>query len=940
MLSPFSALLCVVVSAAPPPVKARVPPQVARAAVAVDLGDPDAFLRLTPRGTVAVAQGQLGFLRPGTAAVERFVADRAAVLGLLPREALRLVSDEEDVFGNRHVRLRRTLAGLPVLHDEVRLHAGADGLVHALEADVTDLGGMTYRAPAVSPWHAVNVARGGFVGTLDQDTSPTLVVLAMDGRARQVWQVRVGYSRGAGRVPFAADVMVDALTGEVVASLPRVYTGTPATMQSRDLGGTNVTLDVSIYSNGVVMENAATVVSNGDITTVDGSRDNSYFVTTSTSAPYSDATAVSVHDTLKRVYQQYDSTYGHRRWDFGQQPACAGGHILGVAHEGNRLNNAYFAPVASNGTTYGLMAFGDGDGSAFTPLVGCFDVAGHEMGHGVVEGSARLVYQYQSGALNEHFADVFGWLMDPQDDLIGEDCVGPDLRPALRDMCNPGNVPQPQPGHMRDYLDLPNTEEGDNGGVHANSGIPNRAACVARNGTSAQTVGRVWFQALTQHLGAQSTFADMVAATAASCGEVGASAAECAAIADAWVQVGLGSQASGGQCPANASLQNGSCFCNEGFRPNGDGTGCEAVANVNCPANSQEQDGSCYCNQGYVPDSSGEACVLERDTCPSNAHREGGTCVCDACYQGNPNGNGNGCDAVPGCVTCAGPLETGANGSCQCIAGISQVCGPTSLSYQVMVSGMPVTGEQCCRPDNPCGWANDGACDCFGECDFDTADCGGSGRVTEPICGARNAGNCGDEVWAGRCVGNTLIWCDDRTQPTTPFVSYVDCSTYMQGYVCGEDTVNGGFNCVQRQDNCDGVPSTGRCNGSVGSYCDNGVLKEVDCAGRGCGTFNYQGTDFEFCYPCPQNATYNASEDACYCNDGFTPAADGKTCEPTGSSSGGGSSGGTACQGGADAGCPDQDAESDCACARPGERLPLWSLLAMAVLLARHRRRT
>ena len=67
----------------------------------------------------------------------------------------------------------------------------------------------------------------------------------------------------------------------------------------------------------------------------------------------------------------------------------------------------------------------------------------------------------------------------------------------------------PQPSHMRDYVKLPDTEEGDYGGVHYNSGIPNVAfyrAAVAIGKPAWEVVGKIWYVTLTQRLRADSNF--------------------------------------------------------------------------------------------------------------------------------------------------------------------------------------------------------------------------------------------------------------------------------------------------------------------------------------------------------------------------------------------------------------------------------------------------
>lgn len=54
------------------------------------------------------------------------------------------------------------------------------------------------------------------------------------------------------------------------------------------------------------------------------------------------------------------------------------------------MDNAYWNGVA--------MFYGNG-ASAFKPLAGSIDVAGHEMTHGVVQATANLEYKSQPGPL-------------------------------------------------------------------------------------------------------------------------------------------------------------------------------------------------------------------------------------------------------------------------------------------------------------------------------------------------------------------------------------------------------------------------------------------------------------------------------------------------------------------------------------------------------------
>jgi thermolysin len=122
------------------------------------------------------------------------------------------------------------------------------------------------------------------------------------------------------------------------------------------------------------------------------------------------------------------------------------------------------------------MIYGDG-GQIFRALSVSLDVVGHEFTHGVTEKTSNLVYQNQSGALNEAVSDIFGAFIEHavKPDAVKNWAIGEQVLKSggsLRDMKNPGGVADPQPAHMTKFV---NTQQ-DNGGVHINSGIINNAA--------------------------------------------------------------------------------------------------------------------------------------------------------------------------------------------------------------------------------------------------------------------------------------------------------------------------------------------------------------------------------------------------------------------------------------------------------------------------------
>lgn len=228
-----------------------------------------------------------------------------------------------------------------------------------------------------------------------------------------------------------------------------------------------------------------------------------------------------------------------------------GMRLDGYVHRGRNYNNAFWDGQQ--------MVFGDGDGKVFTDFTGSLDVIAHELAHGVTEHTARLEYHTQSGALNEHMSDVFGSLVkqwscqqaaEEADWLIGSEIFTPGIEAdALRSMKAPGTAydnslfgKDPQPAHMSEFVDLPDTEEGDNGGVHINSGIPNKAfylTAVGIGGFAWEAPGHIWYETL-KASSARTQFQDFADTTYFKAKELyGARSAEQQAVLAAWREVGI-----------------------------------------------------------------------------------------------------------------------------------------------------------------------------------------------------------------------------------------------------------------------------------------------------------------------------------------------------------------------------------------------------------------
>ncbi|MDX3536498.1 M4 family metallopeptidase [Streptomyces sp. MB09-01] len=228
-----------------------------------------------------------------------------------------------------------------------------------------------------------------------------------------------------------------------------------------------------------------------------------------------------------------------------------GMRLDGYVHFDMHYNNAFW-----DGRQ---MVFGDGDGRLFTDFTGSLDVIAHELTHGVTEFTAGLAYHNQSGALNESMSDVFGTLVkqwslnqsaETADWLIGADVFTPGIdADALRSMKAPGQAydnalfgKDPQPDHMRNFANLPDNDRGDYGGVHINSGIPNKAFYLAAariGGFAWGAPGVIWYEAL-KASGVDTQFQDFADTTyQKAAGLYGDGSAEQLAVLSAWQEVGI-----------------------------------------------------------------------------------------------------------------------------------------------------------------------------------------------------------------------------------------------------------------------------------------------------------------------------------------------------------------------------------------------------------------
>lgn len=259
--------------------------------------------------------------------------------------------------------------------------------------------------------------------------------------------------------------------------------------------------------------------------------------------PTGDAAADEAYDGLGATFALFSEVFGRDSIDGAGLPLDA------TVHFGEDYDNAFWDGER--------MVFGDGDREVFRRFTLSPSVIGHELAHGVTQYTTNLEYQGQSGALNESISDVFGVLVeqyaarqtvDQATWLVGAGLFTDEVQGvALRSLSVPGTAydddilgADPQPGHMDDYIETSD----DNGGVHLNSGIPNRAfvlAAEALGGHAWERAGRIWYDTITSgSVQADADFAAFAIATYTSAvSRYGDGSAEARAVRHGWDGVGL-----------------------------------------------------------------------------------------------------------------------------------------------------------------------------------------------------------------------------------------------------------------------------------------------------------------------------------------------------------------------------------------------------------------
>lgn len=441
---------------------------------------------------------------PGEEAAVKFLEENKALLGIDDvNKELKILDIVKDELGYTTIKFVQVIEGIEVEGTLMNVHFDENGIIVSVNGnleenkEVKELGSEN-----ISDKEAIEIAKKQFeYKELKVEPKAEKMIINEDNKNYEAYKVNIYYTeptRGS------YDVFVEASSGQVVKIQSKIRFNTPVKGSGIDVLGKTKELKLSEVE-GLYGMLDLTNPSTKAITTydMDNGTWNGYVVSNNTPQFNEEVhkASVSAHYNAEQVINFYKNLFDRNSLDNN------GMEINSFTHYDYNYNNAFWDGYE--------MVYGDGDGEEFTYLSGDLDIVGHEMTHGVIEYTANFDYRNQPGALNESMADVFGvliatydkydvanggsWSFNVADWVVGDDVYTPNIKgDALRSLSSPTLYYQPE--HMDNYEYLLDTEEEDWGGVHINSGIPNKAAYNIASVIGMEKTARIYYRALNNYM--------------------------------------------------------------------------------------------------------------------------------------------------------------------------------------------------------------------------------------------------------------------------------------------------------------------------------------------------------------------------------------------------------------------------------------------------------
>jgi Zn-dependent metalloprotease len=340
---------------------------------------------------VAVAPGGLPLAGASPAAkAADFLARYGSAFGASnPTEQLELIGERGDRLGYSHLDYRQVHRGVPVFAAALRVHFDANGELTAVNGGLVPDVTLASIEPTLEESEAALRALRVAAKDRGRPTAPALetssvellvfrtgLVRGVPGRDHLAFKVEVGDGSG-----FAEWLFVDAHDGAVLDRIDR----------SPEI---DRRIHRSAFGNVVWREGDPLPYQGGDAT-----------VNAEVNALIE--TAGDTYDLFRNLsagaYLSYNGTGA-------------------VMHSVQGVVDSEFCPNASWGGAYIRVCTG----------LAIDDVIAHEWGHAYTDGTHGLIYQWQPGALNEAYSDIWGETVDMRNG-IGTDSPAP---PRSEDECS------------------------------------------------------------------------------------------------------------------------------------------------------------------------------------------------------------------------------------------------------------------------------------------------------------------------------------------------------------------------------------------------------------------------------------------------------------------------------------------------------------------------
>jgi len=453
-----------------------------------------------------------------------------------------VISEDADELNTTHYKTVQKIDNIPVYGGEMIVHTNENGKVYAINGNaVKNIEKANWNSKfKMNAKKAIAAATESMDVEADNTINPAAekFIYPFEGTNYAVYLVTLPVME-----PEMANykVFVNAENGEIIDFYnAMVFAATTGT--GKNLANETKTINLSLEGGTYYMKDLTR--GNGilvhDLNGADEYSLPGTVVSNSTNT-FNETKHKSAVDTMVNLgisYDYFKNVHGRNSYD------NAGKAINGSVHYKTNENNAFW--------WNGNFVFGDGDGSIFSPLAGSLDVVAHEFTHAVTQYTCNLEYRNQSGAFNETLSDVFGAIVEQKATgesnwwLVGEDCTTPNKAgDGLRDMKDPGGETaySKQPAHMTEFKNVTY----DNGGVHINSGITNKAFYNIATVIGLDKSGAIYYRAMTKYFTASSDFAACRNGLIQAAKDLhGADSAEHIAVQNGFAAVGIGAAHTGG----------------------------------------------------------------------------------------------------------------------------------------------------------------------------------------------------------------------------------------------------------------------------------------------------------------------------------------------------------------------------------------------------------